>query len=86
MKHLEVRLKYSAAPARNMFNSLLDLGARVSSDVRLRACSLLFFFAKLVHAKPKHASGELSKQPNLMLKHCVSCPPGWGVGGYSTNV
>ena len=39
-----------------------------------------------MHAKPKHASGELSKQPNLMLKHCVSCPPGGGGGGYSTNV
>ena len=33
MKHLAVRLKYSAA--RSIFNSLV--GARVSSDVRLRA-------------------------------------------------
>ena len=32
----------------------------------------MFFFAKLLHAKPKHANGELSRKPREMKAYKVS--------------
>ena len=32
----------------------------------------MFFFAKLLHAKPKHASGELSRKPQEMRAYKAS--------------
>ena len=32
----------------------------------------MFFFAKLLHAKPKHASGELSRKPREMRAYKAS--------------
>ena len=35
-------------------------------QIEYTVSSLLFFFAKLLHTKPKHANGELSRKPREM--------------------